>query len=57
MAAPLPGDKRAGYLGLIFGAIAVGAIVWGISHLTNRSYDAHEGAGAEHGQSSEQVAR
>ncbi len=45
MAAPLPGDKRAGFMGLIFGAIAIGAIVWGIAHLTNRKFDAHEGAG------------
>ena len=50
MAAPLPGDKRAGYMGLIFGAIAVGAILWGISHLTNRKFDAHEAAAAQHGQ-------
>ena len=50
MAAPLPGDKRAGFLGLIFGAIAVGAILWGISHLTNRKFDAHEAAAAQHGQ-------
>ena len=50
MAAPLPGDKRAGFLGLIFGAIAVGAILWGITHLTNRKFDAHEAAAAQHGQ-------
>ena len=50
MSAPLPGDKRAGYMGLIFGAIAVGAILWGISHLTNRKFDAHEAAAAQHGQ-------
>ena len=38
MAAPLPGDKRAGYMGLIFGGIAVFLIAWGIVHLTNKSY-------------------
>ena len=38
MAAPLPGDKSAGYMGLIFGGIAVFLIAWGIVHLTNRKY-------------------
>jgi len=45
MAPPLPGDKRAGYMGLIFGGIAVFLIAWGIVHLTNKSYEgekAHE---------------
>ena len=45
MAAPLPGDKRAGYTGLIVGAVVVFLIVWGIVHLTNRKY-AGEGEGA-----------
>ena len=45
MAAPLPGDKKAGFMGLIFGLIAIGAIVVGITYLTNRKFDAHEGAG------------
>ena len=45
MAPPLPGDKRAGFMGLIFGGIAVFLIAWGIVHLTNKSYEgekAHE---------------
>ena len=46
MAAPLPGDKRAGYTGLIVGAVVVFLIVWGIVHLTNRKYEGHEGAAA-----------
>lgn len=50
MSAPLPGDKRAGFMGLIFGAIAVGAILWGISHLTNRKFDAHQAPAGQHGQ-------
>jgi hypothetical protein len=50
MAAPLPGDKRAGYMGLIFGGIAVFLVAWGIVHLTNKSYaneKAHETPAAE----------
>ena len=39
MAPPLPGDKRAGYVGLIFGGIATFLIAWGIVHLTNKSYE------------------
>ena len=47
MAAPLPGDKRAGYTGLIVGAVVVFLIVWGIVHLTNRKYEGEkEGAPA-----------
>ncbi|MFL5561774.1 MAG: hypothetical protein ACJ79K_09895 [Gemmatimonadaceae bacterium] len=39
MAAPLPGDKSAGYTGLIVGGIAVFLIAWGIVHLTNKKYE------------------
>jgi hypothetical protein len=49
MAPPLPGDKRAGYMGLIFGGIAIFLIAWGIVHLTNKSYEgekAHEAPAA-----------
>ena len=46
MAAPLPGDKQAGYTGLIVGAIAVFLIAWGIVHLTNKKYEHAEGGGA-----------
>ena len=42
MAPPLPGDKRAGYMGLIFGGIAVFLVAWGIVHLTNKSYEGKE---------------
>ena len=47
MAAPLPGDKSAGYTGLIVGGIVVFLIAWGIVHLTNKKYEGHgEGAAA-----------
>ena len=45
MAAPLPGDKRAGYMGLIFGGILTFLVAWGIVHWTNKRYEnekAHE---------------
>jgi hypothetical protein len=45
MAAPLPGDKSAGYMGLIIGGIVVFLIAWGIVHLTNKKYEG-EKAGA-----------
>ena len=45
MAAPLPGDKKAGFMGLIIGGIAVFLIAWGIVHLTNKKYEG-EKAGA-----------
>jgi hypothetical protein len=43
MAAPLPGDKKAGFMGLIIGGIAVFLIAWGIVHLTNRKYAGEKG--------------
>ena len=43
MAAPLPGDKRAGYMGLIIGGITIFLIVWGIVHMTNRKYAGEKG--------------
>ena len=47
MSAPLPGDKSAGFMGLIIGGIAVFLIAWGIVHLTNKKYEGHnEGAPA-----------
>ncbi|HEX8849320.1 MAG TPA: hypothetical protein VF761_07310 [Gemmatimonadaceae bacterium] len=47
MAAPLPGDKSAGYTGLIVGGIVVFLIAWGIVHMTNKKYEGHaEGAAA-----------
>jgi len=51
MAAPLPGDKSAGYTGLIVGGIAVFLIAWGIVHLTNKKYEGEKAgspAAAEH---------
>ena len=39
MAAPMPGDKSAGFTGLIVGGIVVFLIAWGIVHLTNKKYE------------------
>ena len=50
MSAPLPGDKRAGFIGLIVGGIAVFLIAWGIVHLTNKKYEGEHPAGAPAGQ-------
>ena len=49
MSAPQPGDKSAGFSGLILGAIALFVLLFGIVRLTNASYDgehAKEGAAA-----------
>ncbi len=43
MAAPLPGDKQAGFTGLIVGGIVVGLITWGIVHWTNNQFEGREG--------------
>ena len=43
MAAPLPGDKRAGFTGLIVGGLVVGLMTWGIVHLTNKKFEGREG--------------
>ena len=53
MAAPLPGDKRAGFTGLIVGGIAIFLILWGITHLTNQKFAGHA-EGAEGGARTEQ---
>ena len=50
MAAPLPGDKSAGFMGLIIGGIAVFLIAWGIVHLTNKKYEGEKPEGAPAGQ-------
>ena len=44
MSAPLPEDKRAGFTGLIVGAIILLVALYGIVHLTNRHYAKIEGA-------------
>lgn len=38
MAHPLPGDKKAGFTGLIIGAIVLFIILYGIVLLTNHHY-------------------
>ena len=43
MAAPLPVDKRAGYMGLIVGGLVIFLIIWGIVHLTNKKYEGEQG--------------
>ena len=45
MSAPQPGDKSAGFAGLILGAIALFVIVFGIVRLTNSAYSGHGEAG------------
>jgi hypothetical protein len=48
MSAPQAGDKSAGFIGLILGAIAIFVIVFAIVRLTNAKYagEKHEGAPA-----------
>jgi len=50
MAPPLPGDKKAGFTGLIVGAIVLFCIMFTIVQLTNRHYagKAEPGATATH---------
>ena len=44
MSAPLPGDKRAGFTGLIVAVVVLGFVLYGIVHLTNAHYARLEGA-------------
>lgn len=45
MSAPHPGDKSAGFTGLILGAIAIFLVMFAIVRLTNAMYSGeHEGA-------------
>ena len=46
MSAPHPGDKSAGFIGLILGSIAIFVLVFAIVTLTNAKYagEAHESA-------------
>ena len=47
MSAPQPGDKSAGFTGLILGAITLFVIVFAIVRMTNAKYAGHaEGAEA-----------
>jgi hypothetical protein len=47
MSAPHPGDKSAGFTGLILGAIAIFIIIFAIVRLTNAKYNGeHEAAPA-----------
>ena len=48
MSAPQPGDKSAGFTGLILGAITIFVIVFAIVRMTNAKYAGHKAeAGAE----------
>jgi hypothetical protein len=48
MSAPHPGDKSAGFIGLILGSIAIFVIVFAIVRLTNAKYAGHEAGAATH---------
>lgn len=41
MSAPLPGDKPAGYIGLIAGAIVIFGILYGMVQWTNGRFEGH----------------
>lgn len=41
MSAPQPGDKSAGFTGLILGAIAIFLVMFAIVRLTNAKYAGH----------------
>jgi hypothetical protein len=43
MSAPQPGDKSAGFSGLILGAIALFVLLFGIVRMTNASYAGEKG--------------
>ncbi len=45
MSSPQPGDKSAGFTGLILGAIALFVILFGIVRITNAHYNAEEREG------------
>jgi hypothetical protein len=46
--APQPGDKSAGFSGLILGAIVLFVVLFGIVRMTNAKYAGHKAeAGAE----------
>lgn len=41
MSAPLPGDKPAAFIGMILGAVAIGAFAFGMVKWTNTKYEGH----------------
>ena len=43
---PLPGDKRAGFIGLAVGAVSILVTVYVITVLTNRKFESHGPAGS-----------
>jgi hypothetical protein len=46
---PLPGDKSAGFIGLVAGAVSIFIVVYAIALLTARSFAGHGGpAGGQH---------
>ncbi len=47
MSGPQPGDKSAGFTGLILGGITIFVIVFAIVRLTSAYYQAKHGAGGE----------
>jgi hypothetical protein len=51
MSAPQPGDKSAGFSGLILGSIALFVMIFGIVRMTNAKYAGEHGqkAGVEAG--------
>ncbi|GAC1614455.1 MAG: hypothetical protein NVS4B3_28780 [Gemmatimonadaceae bacterium] len=42
MAPPKPGDMRAGYIGLIAGALGIGAVLYSMVQLTKLKYERQE---------------
>jgi hypothetical protein len=46
MSAPQPGDKSAGFSGLILGGIALFVIMFGIVRWTNTQFEGHGAAAA-----------
>ncbi len=47
MTPPQPGDMKAGFAGLVVGAVLLFAAMFGIVHLTNAKFAGHERPRAE----------